>query len=128
MIYENMQEEALTCIKAIRDRHDGARRNPFSEAECGHQYARSMASWAAIVALAGFHYSGVDHSMHFTAVPGKYFWSNGTAWGVCTVGTDAVELQVLKGRLRLERLEVGSRTVRLKDFDLSENGRRTIQL
>lgn len=128
MIYENMQEEALTCIKAIRDRHDGARRNPFSEAECGHQYARSMASWAAIVALAGFHYSGVDHSMHFTAVPGKYFWSNGTAWGVCTVGTDAVELQVLKGRLRLERLEVGSRTVRLKDFDLSENGRHTIQL
>ena len=40
MIYEGQQENALTCIRAIRDRHDGAKRNPFSEPECGHHYAR----------------------------------------------------------------------------------------
>ena len=35
MIYEGMEKEALTCIRSIRDRHDGAKRNPFSEPECG---------------------------------------------------------------------------------------------
>jgi len=37
---EGMEEDALTCINAIRRRHDGAKRNPFSESECGHHYAR----------------------------------------------------------------------------------------
>ncbi len=39
-------QRACACIRAIRDRYDGARRNPFDEAECGHHYARAMASWA----------------------------------------------------------------------------------
>lgn len=60
MIYESMEKEALTCIRAIRDRHDGAKRNPFSEAECGHHYARSMASWAAVIALSDFQYSAKE--------------------------------------------------------------------
>ena len=38
-------------IAAIRDRHDGRKRNPFSEPECGHHYARAMSSWAVILAL-----------------------------------------------------------------------------
>ena len=61
MLYEGMEEDALTCINAIRRRHDGAKRNPFSESECGHHYARSMASWSAIIALSEFQYSGVDN-------------------------------------------------------------------
>ena len=66
--------------------------------------------------------------MHFTDVPGKYFWSNGTAWGICTVGTDTVEIQVLKGSLQLERLEIGKRMLKLKNFSLSENGKQIIRL
>jgi len=33
MLYEGMEEDALTCINAIRRRHDGAKRNPFSESD-----------------------------------------------------------------------------------------------
>ena len=36
----------------------GRRRNPFDEAECGHHYARAMASWGLVVALTGFGYDG----------------------------------------------------------------------
>lgn len=43
MLYEGMEEDALTCINAIRRRHDGAKRNPFSESECGHHYGSLMA-------------------------------------------------------------------------------------
>jgi hypothetical protein len=44
LLYEDELEAGLKCIKAIRDRYDGRKRSPFNEAECGHHYARAMAS------------------------------------------------------------------------------------
>ena len=49
-------EEALTIVKAIRDRHDGFKRNPFSENESGYYYTRAMASWSVYEALLGYEY------------------------------------------------------------------------
>lgn len=119
MLYEGMEADALTCIRSIRDRHDGAKRNPFSEAECGHHYARSMASWAPVIALSQFQYSGIDHRMQITDRPGCYFWSNGYAWGTCTVSPQQVSLEVLKGTLTLEKLVVGKKEKRLKKLSLT---------
>lgn len=114
MIYEGMTDNALTCIKAIRDRFDGARRNPFSEAECGHHYARSMASWATVLALSDFRYSGVDKTMHFTSRPGTYFWSNGYAWGTCRVEDNKATLTVLNGSLDIATLTIGEKSLKNK--------------
>ena len=121
MLYEGMEQEALTCIQAIRDRHDGAKRNPFSEAECGHHYARSMASWATVLAYSGFHYSAVSRQMQITDKPGRYFWSNGSAWGICVVDQDRVQLQVLKGTLKLKKMLVGSRQIHAGDLTLQSS-------
>jgi uncharacterized protein (DUF608 family) len=44
------REEAQRVVQAIRIRHDGKRRNPFNEPECGSFYARAMASWALLEA------------------------------------------------------------------------------
>jgi hypothetical protein len=127
MIYEGMEADALRCVRAIRDRHDGARRNPFSEPECGHHYARSMASWATLVALTGFRYSGVDRAMTFTARPGLYFWSNGYAWGTCRVEAGAAELKVLKGSLSLASFRLSDgREKKLKNFTLREGESRRL--
>ena len=60
LIYEGCVEEGLEIVEAVRDRHDGVRRNPWDEVECGHHYARSMASWALLLALSGFHYDAAD--------------------------------------------------------------------
>jgi len=107
MLYEGQIEEGLRCISAIRARYDGQRRNPFDEAECGHHYARAMASWAAVLALTGFHYSAVGQTMAFAPVQGLHFWSNGYAWGTCRIrmgkGTAKVRLDVLHGSLTLKR-------------------------
>ena len=107
MLYEGQLEQGLKCIRNIRDRYDGRKRSPFDEAECGHHYARAMASWAAVLALTGFNYSGVEKSMTFAAQEGTFFWSNGYAWGSCSLrhsdeGFD-VELSVLHGDLVLSR-------------------------
>ncbi|MCX7992860.1 MAG: non-lysosomal glucosylceramidase [Fimbriimonadales bacterium] len=43
-----MREEAMQVIQAVRARHDGAKRNPFNEPECGSYYVRSMAAWSLV--------------------------------------------------------------------------------
>lgn len=120
MLYEGMTEDGLKCIKAIRDRFDGRKRNPFDEPECGHHYARSMASWASILALSGFHYSGPSASISFTSNPGKYFWSNGYAWGTCEISDDGhAELLVIEGDLSFDTINIGDRTFKAKGTRLS---------
>ena len=107
MIYEGLEADGLKCIKAIRDRFDGAKRNPFSEPECGHHYARSMASWATLLAYSGFHYSAIDKSMTFADRTGTWFWSNGYAWGTASINKQDVKVTVLKGSLSLRELMIG---------------------
>jgi non-lysosomal glucosylceramidase len=106
MLYEG-QPDGLRVIEAIRARYDGRRRNPFDEAECGHHYARAMASWAAVLALTGFRWSGVEGALSFaaSAVPSTYFWSTGYAWGTLAQTPSGphtdVTLTVLHGTLSL---------------------------
>jgi uncharacterized protein (DUF608 family) len=110
MLFEDLADEGLCCIRNIRDRYDGRKRSPFDEAECGHHYARAMASWAAVLALTGFQYSGVEKTLTFAPKPGTFFWSNGYAWGQCSVKQAekgiAVELSVLHGELDLQKFDL----------------------
>jgi non-lysosomal glucosylceramidase len=115
MLYENDVENGLKCIQAIRDRYDGLKRNPFDEAECGHHYARAMASWAAILALTGFQYSAVDKTIAFSASAEscEHFWSNGYAWGTCKQtpqedGTYIVDFNVSYGEISFGMMELTS--------------------
>ncbi|PIB37424.1 hypothetical protein BFP72_05520 [Reichenbachiella sp. 5M10] len=110
MLYEGQTEDGLLNIKNIRDRYDGLKRNPFNEAECGHNYARAMASWGAVVALSGFQYSAVDQSMAFAPFEGSMFWSNGSAWGVCTQSDSTVELSVAHGSVLLSSFSLTDET------------------
>ncbi len=50
MTFQGLDEDATKVVRAVRARHDGLKRNPFSEPECGHNYARSMASWNCLLA------------------------------------------------------------------------------
>jgi len=113
MLYEGQTADGLKVIDSIRRRYDGQRRSPFNEAECGHHYARAMASWAAVLALSGFHYSAVRQEMEFAATSqgSRVFWSNGYAWGTFSQEPDGpgrkAELTVLYGSLVLRQLNLG---------------------
>ena len=46
LIARGLVEEGLTIVRAARARHDGSRRNPYNDIECGSYYARSLSSYA----------------------------------------------------------------------------------
>ncbi|MCX6218918.1 GH116 family glycosyl-hydrolase [Spirosoma sp.] len=132
MLYENQTEPGLLCIRNIRNRFDGSKRNPFDEAECGHHYARAMVSWATTLALSGFHYSGVSQIMQFNGQEGTYFWSNGYAWGTCTKTKQAdklqVKLTVLQGQLLLKNLEIGNKRLVARSLKEGESFAGTLSM
>ncbi|HIE25719.1 TPA: hypothetical protein EYP66_00350 [Candidatus Poribacteria bacterium] len=111
LIYEGMLLEGLSIVKSVRDRHDGIRRNPWNEFECGDHYARAMASWSVLLALSGYHYSAPEKMLQFAprinAENFRTFWSTGSGWGVFTQKVDESgqmeQLKALYGSLILQR-------------------------
>lgn len=112
LMYEGLLKEGLSIVKGARDRHDGYRRNPWNEFECGHHYARAMSSWSLILALTGFCYSAPEARIGFSPKVSqedfKTFFSTGSAWGSFRQKSkqDGLEaaIDVLQGELFLKTL------------------------
>ena len=112
LIYEGFVEEGLCMVKGLRERHDGERRNPWDEFECGHHYARAMASWSVLLALSGFRYSAPEKVMGFAprirSRAFRCFWSTETGWGLFSqkIGekTHTAEIGVRFGTVELNSL------------------------
>ena len=122
LIFEGMLAEAMTVVEATRRRHDGERRNPWNEPECGHHYARAMSSWALIVALNGFHYSGTERRLTLTprVKDGslRSFWTTPAGWGTFTYTNSEASL---RAELRTEE---GS--LALRSLALAGNGKAKV--
>jgi uncharacterized protein (DUF608 family) len=107
LIYNGWTDEGLRIVQAVQERHDGIRRNRWDEVECGHHYARSMASWAVLLALSGQQADAAAGTLTFKPVleastdPNLFqcFWSNGKAWGIYRQRRDVStpEIEVLGG-------------------------------
>lgn len=116
MIYEGLLDEGLSIVKAIRDRHDGIRRNPFNEFECGDHYARALASWSVLLALSGYRYSAPEMALSFAPRLGgskfECFFSTGSGWGTVAVsdgrGGPTVKIKVIEGTVTLQHLGTGA--------------------
>lgn len=106
MIYEGMVEEGLSVVKAIRDRYDGERRNPWNEFECGSNYVRSMASYSLLLSLSGFEFDTANRSIGFNPrirrERFRCFWSLNKGWGSFAYDDGQLSLQVAKGELALQ--------------------------
>jgi non-lysosomal glucosylceramidase len=113
LIYEGLVDEGLTVAKAVRDRYDGLKRNPWDEIECGHHYARAMSSWGLILALSGFAYSGPDMTLGFApkiyADDFRSFWSTGSGWG-------SYSQKTLGGKSQKSEVEIVQGGLSLKEF------------
>ncbi|MBX3029622.1 MAG: hypothetical protein KF809_05650 [Chloroflexi bacterium] len=124
LIWEGFVEEGLGIVQAVHARHDGLRRNPWDEVECGHHYARSMSSWALLLALSGATADVASGTLSFaprwSADDFRCLFTAGTAWGSYaqrrTVDGLEVTIEVEGGSFPLRRLVVDGRVV----LDLGE--------
>ena len=109
MIMRGMVDKGIEVVDAVRRRHDGARRNPFNDIECGSYYARSMSAWQLVNAWSGLQADFVAGTLSFRpARPGDQtlFWSAGTAFGTLVIAGGEARLEVLGGELPAVRVMV----------------------
>lgn len=101
-------EEAKQVVKAIRDKYDGKKRNPWNEMECGSNYARSMASFALLPILSGFEFdlprNYIGFSPKIVSDTMNYFWSVGTGYGSFVRDDDRIVVEIAQGYLTLNAL------------------------
>ncbi len=129
MIWAGMVDEGLEVVRSARLRHDGEKRNPFDEPECGHHYARAMSAWSPILAFTGFEYDAPKRRLkvHPKRVPRtglfKGFWSTGTGWGEFVWTRSSTEVRVIEGCLAVDELIHGEEAVKLKSPHIIEPGK-----
>jgi hypothetical protein len=99
--------EGLEIVRILRDRYDGRVRNPFNEYECGHWYARAMASYGLIQGMSGARYDAVERMLYVDpSNDGDFRAFLCTATGYGTVGVRDGEpfLEVAQGAIPYERI------------------------
>ncbi len=125
MIQEGFIKEGLEIVRAVRDRYDGEKRNPWNEFECGSNYARSMASYALLNAFSGFEFDMVKGMVGFNPVQGvgsgfKCFWSLDSGWGTIEMASGVTKLVVLYGELNIKEIKIpASGDIQIKEVDVS---------
>ncbi len=109
LIQRGLINEGLTIVQAARARHDGSRRNPWNDIECGSYYVRALSSYALINAFSGLSFDQRSGEIGFRpARPGDgiYFWSAGRGWGVVELKGSTMTLTVKGGELLISRLRL----------------------
>ena len=109
LIQRGLVEEGLTVVRAVRARHDGSRRNPWNDIECGSYYIRALSSYALVNAYSGLSFDQRREEIGFSPArtgDGVYFWSAGRGWGVVELQGLTATLLVKGGELAISRLRL----------------------
>lgn len=112
MIYEGYWDKALEIVTGVRSRYNGARKNPWSEIECGGHYARAMSAYAMLLASSGFHQNKgkITINPRVKVNPCRFFYSTGQSWGWFSMyrkdGLTTMTIQPLFGKLLLNELSL----------------------
>ncbi len=98
-------EKGLDIVREVRKRYDGRIRNPFNEYECGHWYARAMASYGLLQGLTGVRYDAVDQALYVDSQVGdfKSFLSTETGFGTVEMKNGQVNLDVVFGEIPVKK-------------------------
>lgn len=108
MISEGYIDEGEIMVKAVRDRYDGEKRNPWNEIECGSNYARSMASYALMPIYSGFTSDMTQKHISFAPIfkEGKYLFSICNSWGTLEFDESGYRISMLGQPLTLSSISI----------------------
>ncbi|MDO5420878.1 MAG: GH116 family glycosyl hydrolase [Bacteroides sp.] len=107
-------EKGLDIVRECRERYDGRVRNPFNEIECGHWYARAMASYGMLQGLTGVRYDAVDKTMYIDSKVGdfKSFISTNTGFGTIEWKQGKPSLEVVYGTIDVKQYNVSGKLIK----------------
>ena len=98
--------EGLDIVRSCRNRYTGGKRNPYSEYECGHWYARAMASYALLMAYTGAFYDAVTQTMYLAPkAAGDFscFLSASKGYGLVGIQDGKLFYHPMRGSLVIKR-------------------------
>ncbi|MFR9503492.1 MAG: GH116 family glycosyl hydrolase [Rikenellaceae bacterium] len=122
--------EAFVVLKAIDDRYDGTKRNPWNEIEGSNHYSRAMQSWNVLRNLSGYTYNGPEGKISFSPklTPEEYqaFFTVAKGWGnyAQEISDEKVSytLKLAYGSLRLTEISLPLLTQN-DNYSVSLNGK-----
>jgi len=101
----------------VRKRYDGRIRNPFNEYECGHWYARALASYGLLQGLTGIRYDAIDKTLVIDSKIGDNFQSFlSTEKGYALVGLKKGQpfMEIIEGKINVAKCEVSGESRELQ--------------
>lgn len=117
-------DDGLKVVKAIRNRYDGKKRNPWNEIECGSNYARSMASFALLPIFSGFSFDLSKKQIGFAPIVNqdnyKCLFSLNSGWGYFERNNKSATVKLNGGCLTLQALGLKNE-VTVKKVLIDEN-------
>jgi non-lysosomal glucosylceramidase len=114
LVWEDMLTEGLSIMKAVHERYNGSKRNPYDEVECSSHYARSMASYGTYLAACGYHYHGPKGELGFDPKihpeDFKCAFTTAESWGtfIQKISNEGQEnmLKIEYGKLKLKSFSI----------------------
>ncbi len=104
-------QEGLDIVRACRDRYDGRVRNPFNEYECGHWYARALASYGLLQGLTGVRFDAVTKTLYVDSKVGdfKSFLSTENGFGTVSLANGKVSVDVAYGNIPVQKINLAGK-------------------
>jgi uncharacterized protein (DUF608 family) len=111
LMFVGKVKEALEIVRACRDRYDGRIRNPFNEYECGHWYARALASYGMLQGLTGLRLDAVEKMLYVDSKIGDFtsFLSCETGFGTVSLSNGKVSVQAKLGTIPVKKINVSGK-------------------
>ena len=109
LMFTGQVEKGLDVVKACRSRYQGDVRNPFDEYECGHWYARAMASYALLEGMTGIRYDAYRRVLEIKPrIQGDFdsFLATATGYGLAGVKDGKPYLKVVSGTIAVDEIAV----------------------
>jgi uncharacterized protein (DUF608 family) len=123
LILEGHVSEGLEIVRTCRQRYDGRIRNPFDEYECGHWYARAMASYGLIQSLTGLQYDAVDKQLKIDSRIGnnfKCFISTETGFGLAGLKNGKPFIDVKYGFIDVKSVAISGKLMEGGNISIEE--------
>lgn len=115
LMFAGEVEKGLDIVRTCRQRYDGRIRNPFNEYECGHWYARALASYGLLQGLTGVRYDAVEKTLYIHSRIGDFtgFLSTETGFGQVGLKNGRPFVSWASGSAEITRVVVSGREMSL---------------